>query len=231
VDYHEGVFASAGQPRDCAECHTEDGFEITLFTFEDHSKTKFPLDGAHLATPCFACHKEDKKWEFRGIGERCVDCHENVHKGDLDEKYYPKQSCEYCHVAESWEENRFDHSLTDFALQGAHARQKCVACHKENDSSLAGGPVGFAGLAAACSGCHKTVHGRQFERDGTTDCARCHGFEQWNISNFNHDNTAFKLEGRHAEIECGACHKPFEKNGETFTQYKFESFECVACHQ
>ena len=231
VDYHEGAFAAPKPARDCAECHTEDGFDIPLFTFEDHSKTSFPLDGAHLATPCFACHLEDKKWEFRGIGERCVDCHEDVHKGHLNEKYYPQQSCENCHMTESWAENHFEHGLTNFELQGAHARQKCVACHKGDGQGQAGSSVGFSGLSATCSSCHETVHGRQFEQNGITDCARCHGFEQWDIDNFNHDNTAFKLEGRHAEIECAACHKPMKANGEILTQYKFESIACVACHK
>ena len=231
LDYHEGAFASPAPARDCAECHTEDGFEVTLYTFENHSNTRFPLDGAHLATPCFACHLEDKKWAFRNIGERCADCHEDEHKGYLDQKYYPNQSCENCHATASWEQNHFDHSQADFDLQGAHARQKCTACHKADVESQTDRHIGFAGLSATCTGCHETVHGRQFERGGVTDCARCHGFEQWAVSYFNHDNTAFKLEGRHAEIACNACHKPLEENGVIFTQYKFESFQCADCHQ
>ena len=231
-DYHEGAFTSAPPVRDCADCHTEDGFDVPLFTFEDHSKTSFPLDGAHLATPCFACHLgDDEKWIFRNIGERCVDCHEDVHKGALKEEYYPGGSCENCHITESWKENDFDHSRTDFDLEGAHARQKCTACHKADESSLPDTPVLFTGLSTDCASCHESVHGGQFQRNGRTDCARCHGFEQWPIDKFDHDKTAFKLEGRHAEIECEACHKPIELNGEIFTQYKFESFECVVCHK
>lgn len=230
-DYHEGAFTSFPPVRDCADCHTEDGFEVTLFSFEEHSKTKFPLDGAHLATPCFACHREGKKWVFRNIGERCVDCHDDVHEGRIDKKYYPGRSCEQCHITDNWEENNFDHSLTGFELQGAHARQSCTACHQPDDAGPPGSAIGFAGLATACRSCHETVHGGQFEQEGAADCARCHGFEHWGISNFNHDNTAFKLEGRHAEIGCGACHKPVEMNGEIITQYQFESFECVDCHQ
>jgi nitrate/TMAO reductase-like tetraheme cytochrome c subunit len=75
------------------------------------------------------------------------------------------------------------------------------------------------------------VHEDQFEEKGVTDCKRCHGFDNWGISNFNHNNTAFKLEGRHAEIACAACHKPTTIDGTTFTQYKFDSFQCVDCHQ
>lgn len=230
-DYHEGVFTASPPVRDCGDCHTEGGFETPLFTFEDHSKTKFPLNGAHLATPCFACHQEDNKWAFRNIGERCVDCHEDIHKGYINTKYYPAQSCGNCHVADSWEENHFDHRLTGFELQGVHARQKCSACHEGvSKNSPPGSHKGFTGLTKACASCHESVHGGQFRQNGGADCARCHGFERWPINNFDHDKTAFKLEGRHAEIECSACHKSIEGNGEIFTQYKFESFECVACH-
>ena len=31
-------------------------------------------------------------------------------------------------------------------------------------------------------------------------------------------------------MSCESCHKPIEVNGETMTQYKFKSFECVVCH-
>ncbi len=230
VDYHEGQFASNGFSPDCAQCHTEDGFEGSLFTIENHRETKFPLEGAHLATPCFACHLQEEKWSFRGIGERCVDCHEDVHKGYIDEKYYPNQSCESCHLSTDWQENQFDHNLTEFKLLGVHAEQNCMACHLVSDESHMNRYEGFVDLSQKCHSCHENVHEQQFERDGITDCARCHGFDNWSLNDFNHDNTAFKLEGRHAEIDCAACHKEIEIDGKTFTQYKFQSFECIDCH-
>jgi hypothetical protein len=229
VDYHEGQFTSIHPDRDCAECHSEDGFDVTLFTFEDHNDSNFPLTGAHVATPCFACHLQEEKWSFRDIGIRCVDCHEDVHAGYIDEKYYPGKSCQYCHATTSWVENHFDHSSTAFELSGAHAEQECMACHVSEDNTHR--YAGFAGLSPACASCHENVHRRQFERNGVTDCARCHGFDNWWIGDFDHDKTAFKLEGRHAEIACSACHKPIEVDGEIFTQYKFDRFECIDCHQ
>ncbi len=231
VDYHEGQFVNNGVSPDCAQCHTEDGFEGSLFTFEDHSKTKFPLEGAHIATPCFACHLQDEKWSFRAIGERCVDCHDDVHEGYIDKKYYPDRSCENCHVSIDWVENRFDHNLTGFELLGAHTKQKCMDCHSIEVENQQNRYEGFIDLPATCFTCHENVHERQFEKDGVTDCARCHGFESWGLDNFNHDKTAFKLEGKHAEIACDACHKEIESEGKIFTQYKFESFECIDCHK
>lgn len=229
ADYHQGQFAAnrVAAP-DCAGCHTVEGFEISLFTLEDHNRSDFPLEGAHAATPCFACHQEEGQWNFRGIGERCVDCHQDVHAGEIDSKFYPQQACEQCHVSISWKDSRFNHDLTRFKLAGAHARQKCGACHVADSEPK---QRTFAGLPTTCSGCHEDAHYQQFEKNGATDCARCHGFENWGTDNFNHNKTAFKLEGKHIGVPCAACHKEIEADGKVFVQYKFESFECVVCHR
>lgn len=237
-DYHEGQFATsqppkggAQKPPDCAECHTVDGFQESSFSLEQHAKTKFPLDGAHVATPCFACHLKQEKWRFRNIGERCVDCHEDIHKkaNEIDVKWYPNQTCETCHITESWAAaNRFDHSKTKFQLQGKHQQQDCRACHLSDDAPP---QRKFAGLPAACADCHEHSHGSQFEKNGVTDCARCHGFDGWAMKDFDHDKTRFKLEGKHAEVTCEKCHVPKEVDGVVMVQYRMVSFECVVCHK
>lgn len=229
-DYHEGQFAENGKSADCKECHTEKGFKGSLFSISDHSKTDFPLEGAHMATPCFVCHIQDndEHWSFRGIGERCVDCHDDIHKGEIDTKYYPNQTCDNCHVSTAWQDNHFDHSSTRFELSGSHAGQKCQACHVPDVEHKYGK---FADLSMDCASCHEDKHEGQFEVKGVTGCTRCHGFESWDASNFNHNNTAFKLEGKHAEVACAECHKKKIAGGKIFVQYKFQSFECVVCHQ
>ncbi len=231
-DYHEGQFmvAATGFTPDCAECHTVDGFEGSLFTIENHQETKFPLEGAHIATPCFACHLPDDKWEFRNIGERCVDCHEDVHEGFIAAEFYPNQECTTCHTNDNWTDNLFDHTLTEFALEGAHAEVACLECHTADVANGENQWAGFVETPMECASCHENVHGTQFEVAGITDCARCHGVNNWGMDDFNHDNTAFPLEGKHVEVACESCHKPIDVNGETITQYKFPSFECIVCH-
>lgn len=233
TDYHDNQFAVNGKKTDCAQCHTEDGFLGSLFTTDQHNKTKFPLQGAHQATPCFACHKPDaaKKWTFRNIGERCVDCHEDVHQGTISAKYYPNQSCENCHVSDNWQANRFDHNQTNFKLLGEHAKQSCMACHGRGDISHDIRQAIFIDLSSTCNNCHSDIHHRQFEQAGITDCARCHGFDNWQPVHFDHDQTAFKLEGKHANVACEKCHKSIEKDGQLVVQYKLERFACVDCHQ
>ncbi len=229
TDYHEGEFANVNNTPDCAECHKVDAFSPSQFTFEDHASGNFPLDGAHLATPCFACHLQETKWRFKDIGERCVDCHEDVHKSEIPEKYYPEENCTNCHSTESWVgKNNFDHDLTVFVLEGAHIDQDCIACHLRDEEK----PYGhFSGLSPICNSCHKNAHGSQFEEDGVTDCARCHDFASWDASHFNHDSTAFPLEGKHVEVACVECHKETTVEEEAFLQYKMASFECVDCHK
>ncbi|MBL7793842.1 MAG: hypothetical protein JNK77_16055 [Saprospiraceae bacterium] len=233
TDYHDKQFAQSGKSPDCAQCHTVDGFLGSLYTIDDHNKSKFRLEGAHVATPCFACHKPDakNKWNFRNIGERCVDCHEDVHKGYISEKYYPGQSCEKCHVSDSWQASHFNHDQTNFKLLGAHAQQSCMACHGRGDISHDIKKSKFIDLSSQCNSCHADVHNAQFAQNGETDCARCHGFDNWQPTQFNHDQTAFKLEGKHAGVACEKCHKEIEKDGQVVVQYKLERFECVDCHQ
>ncbi|MCB9331952.1 MAG: cytochrome c family protein [Lewinellaceae bacterium] len=234
TDYHEGQMASIlGISPDCRECHTEAGFETSQFGIDDHAKAKLPLDGGHAATPCFACHKPDneKKWQFRNIGETCVDCHNDVHVGFLDKKYYPDQDCKRCHVTASWDENHFDHKQTAFKLQGAHAKQACMACHgKDDGGKLPERFQQFAGTPTTCAACHDNVHGDQFDQNGQTDCLRCHAFDSWAIKRFNHNKTAFKLDGKHASVACSKCHKPVEENGKLVVQYQLKSFQCIDCH-
>ena len=232
-DYHEGEFTPYGIGPDCNKCHTVNGFAGSLYTIADHKLTKFPLEGGHIATPCIACHKkETTKWKFKEIGSKCADCHKDVHEGFIDKKFYPNQSCETCHISSSWADNHFDHNLTKFKLSGAHAKQACAACHGKGDENT---PFAkkqkFSNIPSSCTDCHKNVHGKQFEKNGITDCVACHGSESWKTTKFNHNKAAFKLDGKHAKVSCDACHKKKEINGEFIVQYKFKSFLCVDCHQ
>jgi nitrate/TMAO reductase-like tetraheme cytochrome c subunit len=88
----------------------------------------------------------------------------------------------------------------------------------------------FKDLSTECVSCHLNVHEDQFAINGETDCVRCHDTGNWFPDNFDHNATLFPLEGRHAEIECSACHKTLVKNGKTIVEYKIEKFECIDCH-
>jgi hypothetical protein len=189
----------------------------------------FPLKGSHGAVPCLECHKKQEKWSFRNIGRVCIDCHTDVHNSMIQPKYYPAADCKACHNEGRWADVTFDHSATRFQLTGAHVDKECRLCHYRADE------VGlphqkFQGLPTDCSECHSDNHYGQFERDGITDCARCHGTEDWTASAFNHDNTAFRLDGKHVDVACIKCHKVRKEGSVSYIEYKLKEFKCESCH-
>ncbi|MBK9734500.1 MAG: hypothetical protein IPO92_05830 [Saprospiraceae bacterium] len=229
-DFHEGEFKDI-KNRDCAACHNTDSFKETSFGLEQHAVSLFPLEGAHIASPCTSCHMKENKWTFRNIGNVCVDCHQNIHSGIISEKYMPANDCRQCHDVASWKSLTFDHNVTRFELKGKHTTISCGLCHfkeAENGARL----QKFVDLTEECSSCHKNVHGTQFDISGVTDCKKCHGFEKWDRSNFNHDNTAFKLDGAHKNVSCDKCHdEELVLDGKISIVYKTGKLECIDCHQ
>jgi hypothetical protein len=233
-DYHDGEFIKGGLSPDCLECHSlQNGFDYSLFTLEQHQTTTFPLEGAHTATPCFACHVDeaDDRWTFRNIGEDCIDCHQDFHEGFISEKYYPNNDCTSCHVNESWDLVNFDHNKTNWPLTGKHQTVSCSQCHFEiSEKDMVTSQI-FVNLDTNCASCHDNIHDNSFAIEGVTDCNRCHVTESWFPKKFDHNSTAFPLEGRHKEIECSACHQVGNEAGETAVVYKLNKLTCIDCHQ
>ena len=228
-DYHDKQFATQGSTSDCSDCHSTLGFERSDFTIQRHNQGEFQLTGAHLATPCFACHKKNSKWSFREIGKKCVDCHNNIHEPYMDEKYYPEENCESCHSSKLWGEIEFDHSKTDFNLEGAHIRQSCRSCHfSESEGGIL--HQEFSQLSSSCVSCHQDVHNSQFEKTGGTDCLKCHDFADWSASKFDHDQTSFKLLGKHQDVACVKCHIQVVRDEIVYTEYKLKDHSCESCH-
>ena len=231
-DYHKGEFLKNGTAPDCVECHSLiEGFEFSLYTTEQHQTNAFPLDGGHLATPCFSCHFSEDRWTFRNIGTECIDCHNNIHEGFMEAKFLPDNKCESCHITASWATVDFDHNRTSWPLEGKHSNVSCGECHfKEVPGKEEKNQV-FKDLDQECFKCHENIHEQQFEENGITDCKRCHDSADWFPRQFDHDKTEFPLEGKHAEVECKECHKPSIVDGKSFVDYKIEKFECIDCHQ
>jgi len=229
ADYHNKDFAKKGISPDCNQCHNNDGFTPSAYTIEKHNLTDFKLEGAHLATPCMACHKKQGKWSFRNMGNECVDCHKNVHKGFMQDKFIVNNNCKTCHNVTSWTKITFDHSKTKFKLDGAHAKILCGECHyAKNGKGIR--TQQFTNLSGDCASCHKNKHVGQFEVNGKTDCISCHDAENWVKTKYNHSTSRFKLDGAHATVECKECHKEVTDLKGKYIQYKFKSIECSNCH-
>jgi len=228
-DYHNKQFVKNGTVQDCSDCHDTKGFTLFTYTIEQHNSGTFRLEGAHLATPCLACHKKQAKWSFKSIGSRCVDCHKDIHESYISKEFYPNSSCETCHNTSKWNDLTYDHVKTGFELTGVHAKTTCRKCHikKEDDGREV---QQFSSLNSTCVQCHPDIHYKQFESDGETKCLRCHTTDLWKIVNFNHNTTSYKLDGKHQNVACAKCHKPVTIGQNTFVLYKIKDTRCENCH-
>lgn len=238
-DYHSGQFANRPKKGDCEECHSVNGFTPASFTISNHEKTNYPLTGAHLAIPCLACHEQ--KWinktktiQFDFSSTNCESCHNDPHKGQVD-KYKNiitnssnKAGCEYCHSTESWQSVQFDHTQTQFLLEGKHNLIRCNICHISEDKRF----IKFSQLPKECSSCHDDIHKGQFkDAQNITDCSKCHRPVDWFAEKFDHEiHSTFKLQGAHSNVACEKCHKTEEVLGTTIVRYKPLNSECKTCH-
>ena len=228
-DYHENQFSKNGQSPDCIECHSVEGFTPSNYTIEKHNLSGFILDGSHLASPCFVCHKKEDKWNFANTKTACIDCHENIHENYLDEKYMPESDCKTCHSTAVWNEVEFDHNTTDFALLGKHTQLTCRECHFSPDSGE-NIKQQFVWEKQECTNCHDDIHFNQFAENGGNTCESCHTNDNWSPDKFDHNNARFILDGKHEGLDCVKCHKPNDALLETYIVYKFEDISCASCH-
>ncbi len=250
-DPHEGQFDTGPFAQEgCIACHQKTAFEPHAFTQDLHRLTQLPLEGAHQALECQACHPDPERGaarQFHGTPASCQACHEDVHGGDFDAR--GMQDCSDCHDSESFggaHARAFDHGQwTGFALRGAHAQSDCEACHGTQEEAHAGRTLGRVsahfGAIQGCVTCHKDPHLGAFDGghlpqqvEQHTGCARCHSelsFRQA-TQDFEHGLwTGFPLSGAHGEASCATCHKRQprpDQHGRTWGQAK--GANCSDCH-
>jgi hypothetical protein len=230
-DRHGGEFA-AREGGECGRCHEEKGFFPTTFGLEQHATTAFPLEGRHLAVPCARCHGETRpRLDLRVAGRRCEDCHQSPH-GDQFAAEMAAGGCARCHSTIGWDTPNIAHET--WPRTGAHARTKCTACHSPTaEDRRAGKGASYRGIPRNCEGCHEDPHAGQFRLgDPVRTCDSCHGTEQYEISDFDHEErTGYALKGRHRELECARCHRT-EKlpGGREVTRWRLGYRNCRSCH-
>jgi hypothetical protein len=221
ADPHKGQLGP-----DCRQCHNiQDWKQAKQF---DHSKTKYPLTGAHAQVSCEKCHfpsGPEKTAKYTGLNfAACAGCHTDPHKGEF------KGTCDSCHTTANWKKvnlsaQQFDHSKTKYPLLGMHAKVGCDECHRGGDFKK---QVAFA----QCMDCHNPdPHKGQFAaRVSKGECAECHNVDGWKPSLFGvkeHATSNYTLEGKHAAVACEKCHTPAGKD----TLYKVKFAACLDCHQ
>jgi len=217
----------AGQlEQDCLRCHSQlawkpaPGFR--------HEQTAYPLTGMHVRVSCEKCHRAGElpggamRYKMANAAS-CATCHRDPHGGAFE------QPCSACHQSLGWKNvpklvSTFNHDRTRFALKGSHRDLSCRKCHRTADFHS---PVAHS----RCLDCHREEHGPQFRlRADGSDCASCHAEQRFKPSTFVlafHQQAAYPLEGRHAQVRCAQCHTP---RGAA-TDYHPVHQRCMDCHR
>jgi len=228
-DPHGGQFASRAES--CASCHRGPKFLPATFSPEDHEA--YPLVGGHLAVSCVRCHEKEEGTGIRrfvGISRKCAACHENPHGVQFDREIMTS-GCEGCHAtSDSWRTRPFDHRVTGYLLEGAHATADCAECHRPFEP---GAPAPFRGTPRECRACHADPHLGQLTDPGSPSCGRCHeAFDRWSAEGFDHDtDSRYRPDGIHRKVQCAGCHaESVAPNGKTYVHYKPLGMECRDCH-
>jgi hypothetical protein len=232
-DYHDDQFNDLPGGSLCSSCHGQQAWLPVTFGIERHNEeTAFPLTGAHLATPCFACHggTDGDEPHFEFASTSCESCHAELNP---HEDQFANEAgvtvCDNCHSTTEWDLASFDHSTTGFALTGQHLGLDCATCH--TPTVVDGRTVhAFTGLDADCATCHADddPHHGQFP---VTSCATCHDTEAFTIAAFDHAQTRFPLAGAHESVACGSCHRTeTAPDGSAFVRFKPLGTDCADCH-
>ncbi len=175
-----------------------------------------------LDEDCQKCHV----WFDRNAQERlCIECHKDVGQ-DIRAKAgfhgrMKAQACKTCHSEHKGRDARiaafdkatFDHTLTNYALRGGHARFECAKCHLPGK--------GYRIAARDCTACHRKDDAHKGSLGAK--CADCHTETSWQEARFDHGTTRFPLTGKHESVKCADCHKD--------GHYKDTSQACLACHR
>jgi hypothetical protein len=151
-DPHGGQFG-----QECAACHTPEGWQPATF---DHSRSAFPLTGAHANLDCQQCHANGV---FIGTPTQCIACHAepSYHAGLFG------TDCAACHTTSAWTPAQFNGPHT-FPINHGRVVSSCRVCHPSRLS------------AYTCYGCHEHTQANikaKHQEEGIsnfTNCVRCH---------------------------------------------------------
>jgi hypothetical protein len=187
-----------------------------------------PLSTAHadLESSCANCHKPFSRELQTSL---CLDCHKDV-ANDMTTRTgfhgrtqnVATASCASCHAEHMGrgadilhlDRDNFDHSVTNFPLNGKHREAKCADCHTPEQKT-------FHDAETECNACH-AKDDRHRGNLGTA-CADCHAETSWKDVRFNHEDRAnYALTGKHAQITCVSCHVD--------EKYKDTPKTCIGCH-
>jgi len=198
----------------------------------DHSKTVFPLTGAHTAVECVTCHVNGV---LQGTPTRCVACHNGTLAQGMPAGHLPSSaSCDTCHTntvtfanapmnhagissnCTSCHNGQSFYGVTPVSKTSIHmtTTQDCVTCHRSFVSFAGAAFTHPANAAGQCYTCHGSGQGgAMMENNGhvptkTASCDSCHtstapgGFAIFSMGTTGHSAIGITSTGQ----DCTACH-------------------------
>jgi len=225
-----GVHGNTATVMACAACHSDhhgndfDPLWDALWAF-DHASVGFSLqhhlvDDGGNPIACTACHIEEQGFQVDLSG--CVLCHADSKVEFMTQHILDfGEGCLECHDGIDRMVG-FDHSGTEFPLEGGHQVLRCADCHLQGR---------FDGISLQCQECHlePSAHQGVFG----FDCENCHRATGWlpafiDGQSFEHvSQTRFSLVLHKKDyagqpLNCLACHPDGIQ--------RFEAGTCIACH-
>ena len=230
----------------CSTCHPITTWSAGVF---DHSTTGFPLTNSHQMAPagkvtaCTQCHIGGNYT----LSIQPTDCgNSGCHLTTWQQTNNPTHStagsafatanCSTCHDTIAWTDSTFNHSVTGFALTGAHATTACALCHVNNNYNL-------TSANTDCYGCHQTAWTSTQTLGGavpnhvaanfpTSLCSTCHDTVAWIDGKFDHSTTGWALTGGHQMVPAAggiitACTQCHVSNNYSLTA---ANTVCYGCH-
>lgn len=191
---------------------------------------------------CTKCHTIGEKV----TNQKCLSCHKEIDQriknntGFHSSNDVKGKDCRICHSEHNgrnfqivhFDKNKFDHSKTGFTLKDSHSGIDCFKCHKNEfiiDDEIRKKKESYLGLSKECFICHEDAHKKTLGND----CASCHDYKKFKpASNFDHDNSKFRLTGAHVNVICEKCHPKEDNSGKVFQKFKGLAFSsCLNCHK
>ncbi len=179
ADPHLGVGSLPDRATSCGDCHTSMSFRPASVDVPAHAGFEFPLEGAHRAVACAACHtgleaadrptgeatliatsRHTDPVDLRAVvGTTCAACHESPHGTQFSSRATGER-CEACHGSDSFSDTSpFDHDRdAAFALAGAHVEVPCASCHPTVGTG-ASAQVTYTPIPHRCEDCHAVARG------------------------------------------------------------------------
>jgi hypothetical protein len=192
-----------------------------------------------LSSRCTACHAYF--WQPATMADRCMACHVDIAAQRQDPstlhgdqyKRKPDMTCRACHPDHLGPNHPlidlskadvshefFGYALTAHKLQTDGSPFTCNTCHVNGYSKFD---------QTVCTNCHQQIKADFMQSHLQAygeNCLVCHDGIDTYGHNFSHANVTFQLTGKHASLDCGACHT----GARSIADLKATPQDCYSCH-